>query len=135
MEQAVGVTLDELNVIRRKVVRDCFITVGVEALSSLAKKNRLSKAFGQRDLPSFAAACYDSNLDAPLENACYQLLITSQYLGTATETLYSNYSRELANMASKARTLTKEDCELLEAKVMTDILVNALIDNGIVTVD
>ena len=96
MEQAVGVTLDELNAIRRKVVRDCFITVGVEALNSLAKKNRLSKAFGQQDLPSFAAACYDSNLDAPLENACYQLLITSQYLGTATETLYSNYSRELA---------------------------------------
>lgn len=134
-EKAAGVTLDELNSIRRKMVRDSFLAVAVEALRSFEKSKKLSPSFSNRDFLSFAQSCYDNTDHAPLENACYQVIIKSRYLGTATEQLYNNYSAEITNMASKARNLSKTDCELLEAKVMTDMMVNFMLDHDILTVD
>jgi len=134
IQQQTGVALDELNRIQKRVVRDCFILVGKEALESFAKSKRLAPSMVGQNFESFARACYDNSIDVPLENACYKLVMTSQYQGTATEALYEKYSGALTDLASKARNLSKEDCDLIEAGVVADLLVNTMIDRGIIVV-
>lgn len=151
-----GVTMDE--VLRQKdVLQKEFAQKSVEAHENIAKRraailrdqfanaatnwmerNRkhFSKEFPAHvNLKDYALNIYDYQPNQPLETAAYNIILNTCYMNNPVNRLYKTMTNMYVKHAASTEGFSTEDMHMIDANVMSRMIIDMLFDYDIIKVD
>lgn len=132
IEQRIAVDSQKAEQLKKEITRGEFIYAGVEWLD--AHKQYYSPSFYSNDLSKFAAAVYDNNINAPMTNMFYDLIIQSCYRETIVPEIYKRLTNAYLKHASSSESISQEVCDQIEAAVYADMVSEYLVEQNILIV-
>ena len=123
----------ELTEEKKRIERDCFIAVATEYFNG--NKDKLDPRFAYRNnISGYAAAVFDASAHLPVETRFYKLLMGGYHINDMVSTLYGRLETAYTASSEKLGSIDNEDKLRIETAVYADMVVQYLIDSGILII-
>ena len=117
---------------KKMIHRDAFTANTYKWLNS--KRDQFSSLFGSaNDLDKYIANIYDgAKPSTSLESLLYTAVLNSCYINSIEKNIYNRISDAYAKHVEANHNLSKEDCDLINISVYSDMICEYLVNKGIV---
>lgn len=117
---------------KKQIHRDVFMATVYDWLNS--KRDKFSREFAHTStLDKFIISVYDGAApNSSLESLLYTAMLNSCYVNSIEKNIYNRISNAYAKHVAVSNKLTKEDCELIDIAVYSDMICEYLVNKGII---